>query len=432
MKKGIVFFFLLIFSQCHDIKDKPSSLRSDPGQKRPLYYNDSPDKKDISRTKDTFTQKTIFTAGKISKNRKKHKEVLFEPEFKKINPSNAESTFIRRLNYLRSGGIELDFNEPVSRQFMSSHVENQQFQTMITLSRESFLTINYDNDILDNTDRYYTNGIKIDLISPGLQMNPLSKLMIPYWGTGKNYYGITLVQNIYTPSTTKTGGILYGDRPYAAYLYIGSFKITNDPDYKFRQTSEIDVGIIGPDSYGEWVQGSFHKIVPTNNEPLGWEYQIQNDLVLNYSIAYEKGIFSGNNIDLNLNSIGSIGTLYTGFTGGFQFRAGWMNPYFANLGLAKKTVLKEQGLRKFQFIFFVKGSGKLVGYDATLEGGLLNKTNSYTLSASEISRVVFQSSGGISVSSGGFRFDIEQFLLSPDFHNGWWHKWVHIALVFCL
>ena len=74
----------------------------------------------------------------------------------------------------------------------------------------------------------------------------------------------------------------------------------------------------------------------------------------------------------------------------------------------------------------------MVGYDATLEGGLLNRTSSYTMPGREISRVVFQGSGGISWSCNGFRLDVEQFLLSPEFHNGWWHKWVHVALGFSL
>ena len=376
--------------------------------------------------------KPIANPRKVSKQRGVTRQIPLQPTRQVIFRDPTDSIFIKRLQYLRSGGIELDLNEPVSRNFLISPIENQQFPTMITLSREAFLKINFDNDILDYTDRFYTNGIKIELISPALQMNPIGRLMIPYWGSGKNYYGLTLVQNMYTPSTTKTGGILYGDRPYAAYLYLGCFKITNDPVHKFRQTSELDLGIIGPNSYGEWVQRSFHNSVPTNNEPLGWEYQIQNDLVLNYSIAYEKGILSCRNLDLNITSTGNIGTLYTNFSGGIQFRTGWMNPYFANLGIAKKTMLKEQGLRKFQFVFFIKGNGKLVGYDATLEGGLLNRSSSYTIPSSEISRVVFQGSGGISVSSGGFRFDIEQYLLSPDFHKGWWHKWVHLALAFCL
>lgn len=433
MKHGIAFFsLLLIFSQCTKVAEAPSGIAPDRVDQPGLKTSQPTQKQHYTVFIDSLLQSKKVSPRKVSKKKVRKGDAVFPGESNANNRLNRDSLRLQRLNYLRSAGIEIDLNEPVSRQFLESPVANQKFPTMITLSRESFLRINFDNDILDYTDRFFTNGIRIDLISPGLQMNPLGKLMVPYWGSGTNYYGLSLVQNMYTPSTTKTGGILYGDRPYAAYLYLGSFKITNDPAHRFRQTTELDIGIIGPNSYGEWVQRSFHNSVPSNNEPLGWEFQVQNDLVLNYAITYEKGIFSGKNYDFNLISIGKVGTLYTNFSGGFLFRTGWLNPYFANLGIAKRATLAEQGLRKFQLIFFLKGAGKLVGYDATLEGGLFNQTSAYTLPPDEISRIVFQGSGGISISAGGFRFDMEQFLLSPDFQNGWWHKWVHVAVAFSL
>jgi hypothetical protein len=343
-----------------------------------------------------------------------------------------DSGFIARLEFLRRNRIDLDMNEPSSKDFLFSGREFHLPSDLVTVSKETFLFVNFDNDILDYTDRFYTNGIKIDLIAPALSHNPAGKLLVPFHGGGTNYYGLTIVQNMYTPSTTKLGGILYGDRPYAAYLYLGSFKISLDPVRSFKQTSEIDVGIIGPKSYGEWVQRSFHNAVPTNSEPLGWEFQVQNDLVLNYSLRLEKGVWSARHAEVILNAAGEAGTLYTNLAGGFQFRAGGINPYFANLGVARQRTLQNAGLRKFQVAFYIKGTGKLVGYDATLQGGMFNKSSSYTLPGSEISRAVFQGSAGVSVSYNGFRLDMEQFLLSPDFHNGWWHKYVHIALNFCL
>ncbi|MFZ4521005.1 MAG: lipid A deacylase LpxR family protein [Bacteroidales bacterium] len=344
----------------------------------------------------------------------------------------SDSIFLIRLKYLRSQGIEPDLNERVSNEYLFSPADYGKTRSIITLSRESFLKIGFDNDILDYTDRFYTNGIKIALITPGLNKNPVSRILLPYHRSGMNYYGISLVQNMFTPSTTKTGGILYGDRPYAAYLYIGSFKITNDSVHKFRQTSELDAGIIGPNSYGEWVQRSFHNAVPTNNEPLGWEFQIQNDLVLNYSAGIEQGILSSRNVEIIVSANGSLGTLQTNLSGGGMIRAGLLNPYFANLGLAKKALLQKAGLRNIQFYIFLKGSGELVGYDATLQGGLFNKSSSYTLSSGQISRAVFHGSGGLTFTYNGISLDVEQFMLSPEFHDGWWHKWVHIALTFCL
>jgi hypothetical protein len=237
---------------------------------------------------------------------------------------------------------------------------------------------------------------------------------------------------MYTPSTTKVEGILFGDRPYAAYLYLGTFKITNDPLKQFRQTSELDIGVIGSYSFGEYIQKSFHNEVPTNSVPLGWEYQIKNDLVLNYYLSYEKGIYNRKSIDLNLIGTGSLGTLYTNISGGFLFRTGIQNPYFVNLGQAKRKINKENNLRNTQLVFFISSRGKLIGYDATLQGGLFNKSSEYTLSGSDISRIVFQGSAGITFVYSGIRLDIEQFILSPEFQNGWWHKWVHLAFTFSL
>ena len=339
---------------------------------------------------------------------------------------------ISAITALRAARIEPDFNEPSVRRTLSGRIDQEGFQSLVTLSRESLLRIHFDNDILDYTDRFYTNGIRIDLISPGLRGNPVNRLLVPAFGTGMNYYGLSVVQNMYTPSTTKVGGIRTGDRPYAAYLYLGSFKITNDPGRRFRQTSEIDVGISGPNSYGEWVQRSFHNNVPTNDEPQGWEYQVQNDLVLNYSLSLEKGIAGLPWADVTVTTTGNLGTLYTNLFAGLQVRAGALNPWFSNLGIARKALLEQRHLRKIQYYFFVRGGGKLVGYDATLQGGLFNNESPYTLTSADISRLVLQASAGAALSVNGFRLEAEQFLLSPEFYNGWWHKWVHISLSFAL
>ena len=344
---------------------------------------------------------------------------------------NRDSAVVSLPRILREKDAELDLNEPTNRAILSSTIAPADFPGMILLSRERFLKISFDNDIFDYTDRFYTNGVRIDLIHPSLSENPVTRISVPYWGHGMNYYGISLVQNLYTPSTTKIGGIQYGDRPFAAYLYLASFKITNDPQKRFRMTSEIDLGIIGPYSLGEYMQKSFHNALPSNSEPEGWEYQVQNDLVLNYSVTFDKGVINEPWMNVNLISTAILGTLCTNISGGVLARAGWMNPYFANLGISKRSRLSQNHLRQFQGYFFVKGSTKLVGYDATLQGGLLNRTSPYTLTGADVSRLVFQSSLGLAISFGGFEIEAEQFLLSPEFTGGSWHKWGHIGLTFC-
>ncbi len=427
---GYLFLSALILSGCScQHSDNVQNTKSTS----PFIIHQPHDTKIKSSPESLSSGQSFHLTRKGSKRHKKEGFQLSEKNQKLPSPARQfDSSFISKVAWLKSLRIDLDLNEPVNRAFLSSELPTKRFPSMIQLSRESFLKLSFDNDILDYTDRFYTNGLRFDLISPALQLNPIGKIMLPYWGTATNYYGITICQNMYTPSTTKVGGILIGDRPYAAYLYLGSFRISNDTIRQVRQTSEIWIGIIGPSSFGEWVQRSFHNSVPTNNEPLGWEYQIRNDLLLNYNLMLEKGVFNRRNIDLVLIGYGFLGTLYTNLSGGLQLRAGWLNPYFANLGVSGSKRLRDAGLRKSQIFFFLRGAGKLVGYDATLQGGLLNRSSVYTLPGSEISRFVFNSSAGISVSYGGIRLDVEQYLLSPEFHDGWWHKWVHLGLTFSL
>ena len=304
------------------------------------------------------------------------------------------------------------------------------FPSEITLSREYYVYIQLDNDIFNYTDRFYTNGIRIDFISPAFRFNPLNYLMIPYWDKSLNYYGIRGVQNIYTPSTTLTDSIKPGDRPYAGFLFLGTYKISNDRENRVRFTRELQLGIIGPSSLGGALQISFHSSTPQNHKPIGWEYQIQDDLLLNYRIKLEKGLVAEKAIEMNIQMEGILGTVYTYLQGGFYFRTGWLNPYFSQLFFSREKINHQRKARNIQAYLFFNTNGRLWAYNATLEGGLFNKNSPYIIPASQINRLIFEGSAGIAFSWGGFELRGEQFVLSPEFQNGWWHKWLSIRLSF--
>jgi len=425
-------FFFLCCSDFHEEPPAPNQLHKSSGLSGSVISSNSTEKNRIVPAETDRIQSKKYPGKFLTE--KKTRVIHPQPADTLQPPSKRsnDSLFLKKLRQLQLKGVEIDLSEPLNRSYLFSGLVPLKEEGFISINKERFLKINFDNDVLDNTDRYYTNGIRIDIISPFLKPFPLNYLMVPYWGAGVNYYGISIVQNMYTPSTTKIGGILYGDRPYAAYLYLGTFKISNDPVKKFRQTTELDIGIIGPYSFGGFVQKTFHATIPTNNEPLGWLYQIQNDLVLNYNLCYEKGIVSGKHIELNLTGNSAIGTLYTNFGGGLMTRTGLFNPYFVNLGISRSQSNHQYGLRNSQVYFFIDLQGKVIGYDATLQGGLFNHSSVYTLNGQDISRVVFEGCAGITLNFEGFRFDIGQYLLSPEFHRGWWHHWVHTAFTFTL
>ncbi|MEI6898818.1 MAG: lipid A deacylase LpxR family protein [Bacteroidota bacterium] len=429
----LLLIFTLLLTRCNNADIRNEKIM-EGGKKS---QNKTPSSPKILDNEDVVVKSNVHTPPSasqgISVNQRKKSRGKRVPNLSPIIQQNRiDSSRISQLKSLQQQDIEPDLNEPLVKNNLLSATENGKFPSMILLSSERFFRINFDNDILDYTDRFYTNGVRFELISPAFHGFLLSKLMVPYWRTGINYYGITLAQNIYTPSTTKIDAILVGDRPYSGYIYFGNFKITNDLKSKYRQSSELDLGIIGPASMGEAVQKSFHSGVPPNSEPLGWEYQIHNDIIVNYSYSVEKGLISRKGVEFNLNGSGNFGTLYTNIGGGFTFRTGRMNPYFCNLGLSKRASTTGKGLKKFQAIFFLTANQRFIGYDATLQGGLFNQSSPYYIRASNISRFVFQGTAGLSFSINGFRLDIEQFLLSPEYHQGLWHKWIHMCLWFAL
>lgn len=427
MFKTLPFFILLIFifTGCENqdpllTGERKSEKERIESSGQPIQVINNIQEKEKSKSREIPLSTTLKKAER--------KKVKARP----IQSTVRDTSINTRIRKLKQLNADIDLTDPASRKWLFSGTENIGVYPFTIISREQFLRINFDNDILDNTDHFYTNGIRIEYVGHQVSQIPLKYLMLPYWGTGTNYYGIGIVQNMYTPSTTKSLVNMSGDRPYAAYLCLTYFKISNDPVKKTRFSSELDLGVIGPSSGGDFVQTTFHSAVPTNNEPVGWEYQIQDDLVVNYNVMIEKGIVSMRTFDLNLNGAGSLGTLYSNLSGGLSLRAGLINPYFSRLWVTPASVNKAAGLRNVEIYFFMKMNGSVVGYDATLQGGVFNHSSAYTISSGDISRFMFNGSAGMTISVGGFRIDAEQFIISPEFQNGWWHKWVHFGLTFCL
>lgn len=304
--------------------------------------------------------------------------------------------------------------------------EEEAFYAISYISTNRYVGVNFDNDIFNNTDYYYTNGVRIDYTSPIFASSPFAYPMLPYRKLSMNYHGMTIVQNMYTPTNPDTVNVYGSDRPFAAYLYLGHYKNTLSSRNNYRQYSEIQIGLIGPGSLGGFVQGQIHDI-----PPLGWQNQIQNDLVLNYTALVEKGLYNPGPIDLNVFAKGQLGTLYTNAGAGMRIRAGRMNSYFSMPWLARPQSIEGENAYKWQYGIFATGLVKLVGYDATLQGGVFNNSSNYTIPAEDIERFVLQASAGIFVAFKQVGLMYEQFYTSPEFKDAYHFRWGHINITYC-
>lgn len=119
------------------------------------------------------------------------------------------------------------------------------------------LSFVFDNDIFANRDFYYTNGLKINLIAPFLNNSPVNKILLGSNKSDMVLCGFSITHNIYTPINPDTTIVLIGDRPFASYLLFGQFRETYHLQKKLHIKSEINIGVLGPSSFGRQVQTSF-------------------------------------------------------------------------------------------------------------------------------------------------------------------------------
>jgi lipid A 3-O-deacylase len=284
------------------------------------------------------------------------------------------------------------------------------------VSDRRYFSYTYANDFFNMTDRYYTQGIKGDLILPAFRKLPLMKSLFTLSNSVRQY-GLTAVQDCFTPASIRRDTILKGDRPFAATMYLGHFIISNREEKKQRLTSEIDIGAIGPCAVCEEEQKAIHRSL-VNIQPLGWQFQISNDILLNYRMRYEQNLFSQKKIDLTGLAELNAGTIYDNMALGANLRLGKMQSYFANT----RT-------KKFQLYGFAQGWVKGVAYNATMQGGFFSKSIN-TLSANEIAPVVLRGSLGICLSYKKIYLEYTRTYISREIKTWWPHGWGHITISF--
>lgn len=284
------------------------------------------------------------------------------------------------------------------------------------MAGNSYFRLSYDNDYFTKTDRYYTQGINAEWVSPVFIKNPLNILLLRS-RTKRVNYGIGADHFGFTPTSIRSNEVLQGDRPFAGCLSLKSFNVIFDTDHSSIYTSAISIGVIGPWAGGEGMQKGIHRAIG-DIEPLGWQHQISNDIILNYEVSIEKRLYQyRNNFTLNASSGIRLGTLSDKINAGINFRLGWLDPD-----------LYSGQFRKLQIYFFNESLVSGIGYDATLQGGIFNRSSPYTIKTKDINRLTFQDNFGAVFKWKKIYLEYFQSILTKEFKTGKMHRWGGIKI----
>lgn len=252
------------------------------------------------------------------------------------------------------------------------------------LQQDRSWRLSYDNDFFAATDLYFTQGLVLEVVSPALRRLPVMPLLFRPRGS-TNRFGVAFEDDGYTPSDLKASQILVGDHPYAGTKQLRAFVLSYDPTRQRRFTSSLNVGIIGQGAGGKEIQTWIHRKTG-NTIPQGWQHQIRNDVILNYEASVEEPIWRrGSRMLLTRSATARLGTLNTAVSAGVTLLAGRLGEQQVNSSGAARTA----------WYAYAKPQVNLVGYDATLQGGLFNRSSPYVIAARDLSRLVVRQQIGI-------------------------------------
>lgn len=282
------------------------------------------------------------------------------------------------------------------------------------ISSEHYFRFYYENDFIAATDYYYTSGLSLELVKPSFKKNPVNKLFFRLPGATMKY-GIAVDHYAFTPLHIIYSDILYGDRPYAGCISLNSFRIATDAKRGLQISNSVILGLIGPASFWKPVQTMLHKNLIPAPQPKGWDNQIQNDLILNYKVNVEKNFIQSNAFLLNGNVEAVAGTANDKLSSGISVMIGRLNNPFQSYETVER--------KKWESYFFGHSFINVVGYDATLQGGMINRKSPYTLSASTINHLTFQNQIGVMFHYKKFSLELSESFLSKEFKTGLRHLW---------
>ncbi|NQU66286.1 MAG: lipid A deacylase LpxR family protein [SAR324 cluster bacterium] len=201
-----------------------------------------------------------------------------------------------------------------------------------------------------NEDAWYTSGI---LYEGRFQSDAESS---------NRQFGFSLGQMIFTPENIKTPEIVKEDRPYAGWLY-GSYFLETISSFSSEKI-ELVIGILGEFSKAKEAQTFSHDVFYGGNkkEAQGWAHQIGSELGIVTVYERKSQFFRNSNANFDLNGLvrGRAGNIFIDGSLGAITRLGVINPL---------PPLFDPFHVQNAFFLALSGEVKVVGYDATFQGG---------------------------------------------------------------
>jgi hypothetical protein len=306
---------------------------------------------------------------------------------------------------------------------MTLLVFGQRTETAINLTQEkSRLVFEVENDLLFQSDNYYTAGLAISYTNKYLKNTPTQLILKSKNKENFIFSGFGIQQRIFTPYSISEPSAIENDRPYSAYLLATNFSVLINADKKLKLSNEIGVGIMGKIAGGKEVQTFIHNAIGSVT-PVGWDSQLENAFLFDYQFRIEKAFFSDWIAEhFTPFTAARIGTLTDRVQIGLMTK--WGNKSKTLINATIPYELKKQFIWEWVFEANLQG----VFYDATLEGGLFNGKEAIDLSKQEIISRQYQLRMGVNFYYKKLSFRYMVKFNSTDFVTAVVHRYASVNI----
>jgi hypothetical protein len=195
------------------------------------------------------------------------------------------------------------------------------------------LTSLFDNDLFNNRDRHYTNGVALAWTTAASRtpnwLRDTAHALPLFSSDGEVRATYAVGQSMFTPDDIRAVNPPLTDRPYAGFLYAG-LGLSDRTDTRLDQVY-LQLGVVGPSSLTEDAQDLAHSIF-SGRTPEGWAAQLHDEPIV--QLTYQRSfkliaptkIAGGLAFDLQPHIGVSVGNAYDYVNAGGMMRIGYNLP----------------------------------------------------------------------------------------------------------
>lgn len=279
-------------------------------------------------------------------------------------------------------------------------------------------TLIFENDLLANTDRHYTNGIRLSWIPAGEAPRWAEAIadVLPIFPEERDVHvTYSLGQSMFTPENISISPPDPDDRPYAGWLYGTATLVSVSEAYV--DALELALGVVGPASLAAETQKFVHEIIGSQ-DPKGWEFQLENEpgVVLSYErrfVGLPQWQVGPVQVDAAPYVGGSLGNIITqAYAGGVvrlgQNMPGDFGPPRVRLGAP--NIDRFEPSEGFGWYLFFGTEGRAVARNIFLDGNTFRDSPSV-----DRKPLVGDLTAGAAITYGAFRLSYTHVMRSEEF-----------------